>query len=201
MRQPGFTLLELIVVLAIMAIVATLAAPSYQQFMASSAVNSATNALVGSLAMARAGAVTRRVAAGVCRTTDANAVTPACSTALITGFQQRDWSSGWIVYAKDNGNANTQAFEAGDAILHRQPALGTAVGSRVVVLADNGAGVYVYGSDGLSANVPLVRTTFTVDYADNPAGYDGTVPGPRARWVDVSLGTGRVTVGDVDPTP
>ncbi|WP_280548356.1 GspH/FimT family pseudopilin [Halomonas sp. 11-S5] len=56
----GFTLIELLVTLAVAIILATIAAPSFQSFMASSRYASDYNALLSGLALARSEAVKRR---------------------------------------------------------------------------------------------------------------------------------------------
>ena len=59
-RRNGFTLIELIVVIAILAIMASIGIPSYQRMILNNSVTSASNGLVGFLQMARSEAVTRK---------------------------------------------------------------------------------------------------------------------------------------------
>lgn len=59
-RRAGFTLLELLVTLAIVAIIASLAAPAFQNMIATQRVRSAANDLVVTLNFARSEAVKRR---------------------------------------------------------------------------------------------------------------------------------------------
>lgn len=73
------------VVVAIVAILATVSAPSFNRFMTSSRVTSATNDLVAALHLARSEAVTRNTPVNLCPGSDA-----AC-----TG--DADWSGGWQV--------------------------------------------------------------------------------------------------------
>ncbi len=58
--SKGFTLVEVMVVIALIAIIATVATPSYQQMMESNRQTSARNNLVGALQLARSEAVIRR---------------------------------------------------------------------------------------------------------------------------------------------
>lgn len=86
----GFSLIELMVVVAIVAILATVSAPSFSRFMTSSRVTSATNDLVAALHLARSEAVTRNTPVSLC---------PG-SGAVCAG--NTDWSGGWQVVVGGN---------------------------------------------------------------------------------------------------
>ena len=58
-QQQGFTLIELMITLAISAILLSVAAPAYQSFIGSTALTTATNDLVAALNMARSEALKR----------------------------------------------------------------------------------------------------------------------------------------------
>ena len=58
-QQQGFTLIELMITLAISAILLSVAAPAYQSFIGSTAFTTATNDLVAALNMARSEALKR----------------------------------------------------------------------------------------------------------------------------------------------
>jgi prepilin-type N-terminal cleavage/methylation domain-containing protein len=81
-KPTGYTLLELVTVLAIVAIGVTLALPSFREIGVRSNTTAITNDLVGALAQARAEAVKRGV-----------------FVAVVAASGGDDWSTGWGVYA------------------------------------------------------------------------------------------------------
>lgn len=85
-RAQGFTLIEVMIVIAIIAIVAAIAAPNYQNSITSSRKTSAANNILGALQFARSEAVIRRSdKVKVCASADGN----TCSGT--------DWSTGGVV--------------------------------------------------------------------------------------------------------
>lgn len=97
LASSGFTLVELMITIAILAILALAAAPSMQGQIAASRVSTATNDLLGTLAHARSEAVRR----GTTIT-----VTP-------TGG---DWKKGWTSTAGRNASAQASDIQFDNAI-------------------------------------------------------------------------------------
>jgi type IV fimbrial biogenesis protein FimT len=76
---------------AVLAIVAALAAPSYRQFGRSTRVVTQSSELHHALAFARSESLRRGARVTLCRSADPQAATPSCAGS-------GDWASGWIVF-------------------------------------------------------------------------------------------------------
>lgn len=93
----GFTLIELMVTIALVAIVSTLAAPSMIQFIARWQTTNVVNSFTSSLQLARSEAVKRGRAVRMCRSSNGT----SCSAASegTTG-----WIIGWIVFVDNDAS-------------------------------------------------------------------------------------------------
>lgn len=89
--QQGFTLIELMIVLAILSVLLFVAVPNYDSVIADSEVDKARLNLATGLALARTEAVKRGEDISLCRGT----VSP-CAAGVWTG-------SGWVVLVQDSG--------------------------------------------------------------------------------------------------
>ena len=110
MASRGFTLVELLVVLAVGAILLAIAIPSYAFLVNSSRLAAVTNDLVTALHLARSEAIKRGMRVTVCKTSNAMAATPACDTTA-------SWQQGWLVFA-DGGTKGV--IDSGDILLRVQ---------------------------------------------------------------------------------
>ncbi len=97
-RIKGFTLLELMVTVAVMAILASIAFPSFQTTIRSSRVAAAHNELLGLMNLARSEAIRSGRGGGVCASADG----ATCSGS---------WSDGALAYADANGNGSKGSGE------------------------------------------------------------------------------------------
>jgi type IV fimbrial biogenesis protein FimT len=94
--NQGFTLTELVVGLALLAIVVSLGAPSYRTMIQNSEISTSTNELVAHLNRARGEAISRNVAIIMCRSTNVNTASPTDSTC--GGGTVETWTTGWLMY-------------------------------------------------------------------------------------------------------
>ena len=102
--QQGFTLVELVVTVALVAVLATLAFPDYSEFVRQWRRDSATRALTTSLQLARSEAIKSSRPLVVCPSTDET----SCADST-------EWNGGWIVFA--DGGATALAVDAGERVI------------------------------------------------------------------------------------
>ena len=93
MAHRGFTLLELMVVLAIAVILGALAMPNMRDFAQSSRMTTQTNDLIADLNLARSEAIKRGALVVICRSANSTVAVPTCDTAA-----PHRWENGWIIF-------------------------------------------------------------------------------------------------------
>lgn len=130
-KENGFTLIELMVVVAIVGLLMGVGMPALQDFIKNDRLSSQINTLVGHLAYARSEAVTRGLPVGLCVSKD------------MTSCTAGSWGDGWILLVDDDGTAGPGA---GDTILRVKQAL-----SGNNTLTSTLGTSFVYDSRGFSA--------------------------------------------------
>jgi type IV fimbrial biogenesis protein FimT len=123
-KSSGFTLLELLVVLAIAAVLATLAAPSLVQFVTRSAMQSVSNDFIGSLQRARTEAVNLNMCVTICKSNSTSNAAPRCTPGAAGDYAADDWHMGWIIYRNPSCDRNVTTADpanAGNIVIVRQP--------------------------------------------------------------------------------
>ncbi len=88
--MSGYTLVELVITIAIVAILATIALPSFARVIASNSVVSGVNEFIAAVNLARMEAVRRGSRTGICASDNGS----TCGT---------DWDAGYMVYAASSG--------------------------------------------------------------------------------------------------
>jgi type IV fimbrial biogenesis protein FimT len=104
--QYGFTLIELMVTIAVLSILITIAVPSFSSIIASNRVTTTTNDLFGSLTQAKSEAIRRGNRVTICPSTDG----VSCQTGTTT------WAVGWITFLDTSRDTNP-VVDAGENIL------------------------------------------------------------------------------------
>lgn len=108
-RVRGFTLIELVVTIAVAGILLAIAVPSYKSIVLNNRRASAVNDFVESLTYARGIAVSRRQNVVVCRSAQPTSSAPVCDTSTST-----NWNEGWVSFVDTNASG---AFDTGEEIL------------------------------------------------------------------------------------
>lgn len=104
--QAGYSLIELLVVMALGVILLSIAAPSMTGILDTERSRSFGNALLSSLNLARSEAIKRNARAVLCKSADGLSCT-------FSG----GWEQGWLVFHDVNNNA---ALDSGEQVIDRQ---------------------------------------------------------------------------------
>jgi len=133
-RDAGFTLIELMVTIAVAAILLAVAVPSFESVVNGNRLSAAANEMMASLQTARMEAIRRNRRTILCLSASPdNGSSPSCNTTRPTG---------WIVFRDDDKNGTPSAAELVRA---------TTTPQRVLMLASNAFGAKVtFRADGLA---------------------------------------------------
>jgi type IV fimbrial biogenesis protein FimT len=104
--QVGFTLTELMVTIAVLAILLSLAVPSFSEARKRSEARALGDEFMNSLTYSRAEALSRGRCVTMCMSNNAHEFAPTCTG---TGS---DWNSGWIVFANPQCDDNPNGTNA-----------------------------------------------------------------------------------------
>lgn len=172
--QRGVTLIELMVGIAVLAILLAIAVPSFQSTIASSRLTTTTNDFVSALATARSEAIRRGFRVTVCKSSNGT----QCTTA-------GNWSQGWIVYT-DTTRAGTDAsVDAGEVVL----ATSAAAVAGTVLAGTTGMDNFVsYAANGQPRLMNGTAQSGRIRVCNTSGALADTV---RARDIEVST-TGRL---------
>jgi type IV fimbrial biogenesis protein FimT len=171
----GFTLIELMVTIALVAILASLAVPNFAPVIASTRLSTATNELYASLAQAKSEAIRTGNRVTICP----SATGTSCATATTP-----TWSNGWITFIDATRTTALPVVDAGESILQ----VGQPISSDIVI---TGSTPYAsYSSDGTTRliNGGLYAATIRVCSTSNRLNNNN-----RTRDIQISR-TGRAVI-------
>ena len=140
----GFTLFELLIVLALTGVLIGIGVPGLTQFMRSNQMTAAANDMLAAVHLARAESVKRRLPTEMCFSADPSAATPVCDG---------NGTQGWVVWVDDadpdatSANDNNGVINANEPILLRHGALPTSAMNLVTKPAGN-AGYVAFRDTG-----------------------------------------------------
>lgn len=133
--QRAFTLVELMVVIAVMAILATAGIPAFQKLINSNQLTAVSNDFITSLNYTRSEAIKRGTRVTMCRRkVDNGAPVNECGN----NNDGTGWDTGWITFADPNGDAQFDTTD-GDLLLrvHDQVRYGSKIrGNPIAAVAE-----------------------------------------------------------------
>lgn len=155
-KSQGFTLIEMLLTLAIVAILVSMAIPRYEQFVAQQDVNRVTQQMRDHLQLARNYAQTHQTTVQLCPVNGVNDAIPTCS-------QDMTWRA-WVVAEVDNKGAVRHVIARSEPILSH---IQITSGNRKVIKMNRQGGADGLNSTFTIASTQLLNINRTLTLASN----------------------------------
>jgi len=143
----GFTIVEMMIAIAIVTVLTAIALPNLTQFLARNNLAGATNEIIAGINQARAEAIARSSTVTICPSNNGN----RCNNG--------NWERGWLVFSDPNAN---RAFDAGEDAI----AISSGVGSASIDVDGLNAGLSFNATgilNGFAAgNITLVHADLAI---------------------------------------
>ncbi len=172
--SKGFTLLELMVVLAIAGVLAAIAIPAMGNFMRNSRITAAANDVMAGFHFARSEAIKRRTPVTLCTSANSLAANPTCApTDLLTG---------WVAFVDTNQSGQVDAGE--QLLMQHEP-----INALITAQSSVDPFAVTYLLNGLALNPNAAQLVLCDERGNTPSGGELSA----ARGILVSV-TGRAGV-------
>lgn len=102
-KHSGFTLIELMVTLAVAAILLTVGIPSFRDFIMNNRLSSQANEFAAAVNLARSAAISKQ------------------RNAYITSKSGTNWATGWYVWVDDPNTGTLNSMDANEVLREAQP--------------------------------------------------------------------------------
>jgi type IV fimbrial biogenesis protein FimT len=180
----GFSLMELMVVLALAAVMLSLGVPSFNDFRRNSRITGVANDFLGTIQSARSEAIKRQLPVAVCPSDDPDTAGATCTSGVFRG---------WIAFVDENNDCLRDAADPDEVVLRTGLRIDTDSPSRQVTPVSNGV-CASFAANGflqtIAGRATASRTLFC-DSRGNTA--QGGTNLSAARGLDVSR-TGRARI-------
>jgi len=190
-RKNGFSLVEVIVTMAIAAIVLTVGVPSFQSYTQNNRQTIALNELATALQLARNSAISRQVPVTLCKSPN--------GANCVIGAGSGDWSQGWMIFTNPNGIDGIANLDpdAGEELLRVHGAL---QGNATLIGNNNVVNQVTFSSQGLA-----LGRNGTITHCDSRGNTAATAlvisVGGQVRQAEDSDDDGIVENGAENPVP
>lgn len=177
-QERGFSLVEILFVLAVAAIALGIGVPAFATLVANHRMTAATNDLVSTLHAARSEAIKRQVTVTLCPTVEGDG--PCLPNGSL--------ASGWTVFVDRNGDAN---ISADDVIVQRHAALPSQLRDGLTVNPAAAPGYIIFSGTGSVGTAALPDSLTDIQLCDSRGDVDTGGGVAAGRWIQIHP-TGRL---------
>ena len=168
-KKEGFSLIELMVIISVLALALGLGVPAFNDMLSNSRMSTAVNDLVSSLHAARSEAISRQASVVLC---PANAAGTSCQA-------DGDLKDGWLVFIDSDDNA---AVDAGEPIVQRHGPVGSGPVLELSVFPADSGGRITFSAAG---TLRVAESTTDIQICDARGDRDTGGGVAAGRWIRV----------------